>query len=1088
MRLPEAFRPKALQLPALMAVGAAAGIVAIGSLIAIAASLPFYRLLKASRDDQFLLEIEAMSRDIEQYLNRITDVTIQVTSRTKAREALEAYDDGRLSLEELREFSLPILEDALNLGASVVGITRFDRSGEPVLRVGSSPAVEPAILDSARADGPQLLGPYTSADRQVLIVVAGIKNRRDDVVGIDAVAFDLADPLAALRRYAAANDGQQLFLGLATGDRSDVFFESSGNRRPGGDSVDSRGLMRSALAEGRTGEVRWLPSAGRDTTSGAAAYYRFEQPSWLLAVHSDRSALYEPIYRILAEYVLTLMTLIVIGGLATYRLLHPLANKIVTLTTDLQTEVAERVTVERSLARRARQQEAVANLGQLCLTSAPLETLLDEAVRVTAATLEVEYCKVLELDAGGQSLSLRAGVGWQEGVVGNARVSIDDTSQAGHTLRAASPIIVEDLATETRFSGPQLLIDHGVRSGVSVIVDPDNPWGVLGAHSTHKRSFSHDDVNFVQSVANCLAEAIERRQAELARKASEERFRGLYDENPATFITVGASLCIESINQYGAEQLGYEAKDLIGRPIQSLSHPDDAQLLMEYLGDCLASGRSISRWELRKQRRDGATIWVRETARGATNGNGERNVLIVCEDVSEARALSEKLSYEAAHDPLTGLVNRREFEHRLHRTIGAAREEGGEHVLCYMDLDQFKVINDNCGHMAGDQLLCQIANLLRETLRKGDTIARLGGDEFGLLLEHCSIDRAVTIANELRSKVEEFRFSWDHNTFYVGMSMGLAAVTASSGSMTDLLRNADTACYVAKDAGRNRVHVYRENDAELNKRHGEMQWVARINNALDQGRFRLYAQTIEAIQPAANREIHHELLLRLLDTDGSVILPGAFLPAAERYGLAVKIDRWVVKTLFERLQSYPGLSAELGICSINVSGQSLADPEFLAYVSTILADNKVAARRLCFEITETAAISSLPNALRFIGSIKKFGCRFSLDDFGSGLSSFAYLKTLPVDYLKIDGVFVKDIINDAADFAMVKSIHDIGKAMGKTTIAEFVEREEIKIALAHIGVDYVQGYSVGPPRPLEEFNAIARKSARGDGKSRQRSA
>jgi len=544
------------------------------------------------------------------------------------------------------------------------------------------------------------------------------------------------------------------------------------------------------------------------------------------------------------------------------------------------------------------------------------------------------------------------------------------------------------------------------------------------------------------------------------------------------FITVDASFRIDSINQFGARQLGYAAADLIGQPIERISHHEDRVLLLEKLECCMTVNWSIHRWEMRKTRHDGSTIWVRETARVVSGKDDDKKILIVCEDVSEARTLSEQLSFEASHDPLTGLVNRREFENRLKVLIDTVQKGQAEHILCYLDLDQFKIINDSCGHVAGDQLLCQLAKLLQGSLRKGDTVARLGGDEFGMFLQHCDPDRALDIANGLIEKISEFRFIWEQRTFCIGVSMGLVPITESSGNLSDLLRSADTACYAAKDAGGNRVHVYQADDTQLLKRHGEMRWVARINDALDEDRFRLFVQPILPLAAQRSGEIHHELLIRLPDADGSMILPGAFLPAAERYNLATRIDKWVIRTLFEYLGVHPDLLQRLGIFSINLSGQSMADRSFFEFVVEMLNDHPVAAKRLCFEITETAAISDVANALLFIEGIKGHGCRFALDDFGSGLSSFGYLKTLPVDYLKIDGIFVKDIVDDPADLAMVRSIHEIGKSLGKMTIAEYVENDEIKRKLIEIGVDFVQGYGVGMPVPLDDLCSSGETYAR----------
>ena len=437
-------------------------------------------------------------------------------------------------------------------------------------------------------------------------------------------------------------------------------------------------------------------------------------------------------------------------------------------------------------------------------------------------------------------------------------------------------------------------------------------------------------------------------------------------------------------------------------------------------------------------------------------------------DITEAYDLSRRLSWQASHDALTELINRREFERRLERVLASAEAGGAEHAMCYLDLDQFKVINDTCGHVAGDELLRQLGQILLGAVRKRDTVARLGGDEFGLLLEHCSIERAREVADELRERVAEFRFAWSGQFFRVGASIGLVPIGAQGWSVEDALRVADSACYAAKEGGRDRVHVYHPGDAEFARRHGEMRWVARIDQALEEGRFRLWCQPIVAAGPGSRGAEHVELLLRMVGEDGALIAPAAFLPAAERYGLSTRIDRWVIGAALDWLHRNPRRLAALAHCSINLSGASLGDAESLRFLRERLDATGVPPQRLCFEITETAAISNLSRGLEFMQTLAGLGCCFSLDDFGSGLSSFAYLKTLPVQFLKIDGAFVRDILDDPVDLALVRSIHEIGKVMGKQTIAEFVESEAVLVRLREIGVDFVQGYHVGRPRPVRD--------------------
>lgn len=453
-----------------------------------------------------------------------------------------------------------------------------------------------------------------------------------------------------------------------------------------------------------------------------------------------------------------------------------------------------------------------------------------------------------------------------------------------------------------------------------------------------------------------------------------------------------------------------------------------------------------------------------------TDGMGkDSGVVVSWRDLTETHTLSEKLSYQASHDALTGLVNRREFEQRLRRLIDLAREEDTEHALCYLDLDQFKVINDTCGHVAGDELLRQLGMLLPDKVRKGDTLARLGGDEFGVLMERCSITQATRVANALLEAIRNLQFHWEDKTFNVGVSIGVVPINEASESSTEVLSTADSACYAAKDGGRNQIHVYREDDIKIAQRQGEMRWVARIQRALDDDRFELYAQPITPVATPRSAPVYYEVLLRMQDEQGRIVLPGAFLSAVERYNLSARLDHWVIRNTFDWLVEHPSCMGGLDLISINLSGNSLGDNQLMGHIIERFKEGRIPAEKICMEITETAAITNLTSATRFIKMLREWGCRFALDDFGSGLSSFAYLKNLPVDFLKIDGLFVKDILDDPIDYAMVKSINEIGHVMGKKTVAEFVDSEAVLSSLAVIGVDYAQGYAVGKPRPIDEI-------------------
>lgn len=431
--------------------------------------------------------------------------------------------------------------------------------------------------------------------------------------------------------------------------------------------------------------------------------------------------------------------------------------------------------------------------------------------------------------------------------------------------------------------------------------------------------------------------------------------------------------------------------------------------------------------------------------------------------------LSAKLSYKESHDDLTGLLNRREFENRLHDLLKYNSTQPLEHAVCHINIDRFKVINETCGPGAGDELLVELAALLKKRVRHRDTLARIGGDEFGIIMRDCSMEHAEHVADNLLELLGELRFNWHGTRYAVGASIGLVPLVDRDSSVSTILSAADAACHAAKDKGGHRVFMFSNNDTELAKRHGHMRWVSRINRALDEDRFRLSFQPITPVQPGDQPPVHYELLLRMQDEFGNMVAPGAFLPAAELYSLSTRLDRWVLTTAFEWLDNHPRHVEELSLCAINLSGHSLGDEQFLDFVIDLFVTSKVPASKICFEITETAAIANLEHASRFIATLKALGSRFALDDFGSGLSSFAYLKTLPVDFLKIDGMFIRDINEDPIHLAMVQSINEVGHLMGMETVAEFVENDAIVRVLQEVGVDYAQGYGICPPRPLEIF-------------------
>ena len=532
-------------------------------------------------------------------------------------------------------------------------------------------------------------------------------------------------------------------------------------------------------------------------------------------------------------------------------------------------------------------------------------------------------------------------------------------------------------------------------------------------------------------------------------------------------ITTAADGIVDYINPVAEQLTGWQLDDAIGRHVEDMFkvyHDETCEPLENPVVAVIRRVRpSRSHHPVLLIRSDGKELHVQTSAAPIRDGLGlVTGAVLVFQDVSESRELARKLNHNASHDAVTGLVNRREFEFRLERALHSARAGEDQYALCFLDLDQFKIVNDSCGHAAGDLLLAQVGALLKAKVRWRDTLARLGGDEFGVLLESCTLDEAMRTAEQLREALRDFRFIYEEHNFRISVSVGVVPITADNEDVAAVISDADNACAAAKEHGRNRVHSFAENDIELMRRRREMQWATRINQAIEENRFELYRMPIMALQQEEQGR-HYEMLLRMRDEAGRVVSPDSFMAAADRYGLTSNIDRWVVENVFRWLVSDHDERDALGVVAINLSGQSLADTKFLPFVIEQLERSGLDARRICFEITETSAIASFSQANRFIQALKQLGCQFSLDDFGTGMSSFGYLKTFPVDYLKIDGGFVRGILSDPIDREMVRSINEIGHLTGKKVIAEYAENAEIIKALRDMGIDYAQGYGVAQP-------------------------
>lgn len=547
------------------------------------------------------------------------------------------------------------------------------------------------------------------------------------------------------------------------------------------------------------------------------------------------------------------------------------------------------------------------------------------------------------------------------------------------------------------------------------------------------------------------------------------------ESSPNPILITDANGYIEYINKKCEQVSGYLSVEVLGDRLDNYIGVDDTTQTFE---EIWATVSAEGEWngEIKNRRKDGEDYWIKiYLAAVYDDSKVITHYVVIYEDITDSRQLSQKLSYQATHDDLTGLINRAEFENRLGELVEDAKHKHSEHALCFLDLDQFKVINDTCGHIAGDELLRQLGRLLSGTTRKTDTLARLGGDEFAILIEDCQQHQAEHIANEVRELVEQFQFIWEAQIFTIGVSIGVTSINQRTSNRTEALKQADSACYAAKNSGRNRVYLYQDQDKRLAEQEGEFKWVNELREALMDNRLELFVQPI--LSTRSGKLHSYEVLVRLRDKQGTLFPPGAFLPSAERYNLSERVDRWVIDHVFDWLEQHQSELSFVQQFAINLSGPSLGHTEMLAYIGGRLARAKFNPAMIKFEITETAAISNLRNANSFIKALSEIGCEFSLDDFGSGLSSFGYLKNLPVQSIKIDGMFVRDMNSDPLDFEMVKSINDIGHVMGLETIAEFVEDEEIWDKLKSIGVDYGQGYYLGRPQPI---NTILSSGARID--------
>ena len=654
----------------------------------------------------------------------------------------------------------------------------------------------------------------------------------------------------------------------------------------------------------------------------------------------------------------------------------------------------------------------------------------------------------------------------------------------------AKPIIVNDVVGSDHWVDQQELAKKfGIRaSWCFPIKSADGD--VLGAFEishAEPKTPTKEQLRILESAANISGLAIERHrwsqtQARLMSVLEKEKERAqiTLESIGDAVITADADGTVDYLNPVAEQLTGWELREAVGQSVADVFHvvhEDTRKPIENPILRTVREGRAVTLTDSSVLiDRGGKEIAIQESAAPIRDRDGKlTGAVMVFHDVSKARRLHQQLAHQAKHDALTGLINRREFLNKLDDALTVAkRSHGSVHNLLYLDLDQFKVVNDTCGHPAGDQLLKRVTKLLKQKIRANDVIARLGGDEFCVLMENCPPERAYEVADDLRVAVSSLRFIWSERAFDISVSIGMVTITSDSDCAATVLSAADVACYAAKDAGRNRVHVYREGEAP--QRHEEMQWVSRITKACEDNRLVIFEQPIIPLREDQSNRDHYELLLRMKDNNGGIIPPTAFIPAAERYNLMPTIDRWVVRYALRNLAQTNADSMERPYTlSINLSGNSLSDESFLDFVREELAEAELAPGAVCFEVTETAAIANLNHVIHFMNELKKLGCLFSLDDFGSGLSSFAYLKSLPVDYLKIDRQFIKNMTSNEIDCSFVDAFNQIGQVMGVKTVAEGVENALIQEKVTQLGVDYAQGYHFARPTLVQGRESFSKE-------------
>ena len=664
-------------------------------------------------------------------------------------------------------------------------------------------------------------------------------------------------------------------------------------------------------------------------------------------------------------------------------------------------------------------------------------------------------------------------VGHNADLLQDTEFSIADGGICAWAMLNKTNLRIDDVRLDLR-AKKQMIDQFNVKSAMVTPIIINNK--SYGAISVFKNNTTFDDIDerLLTQFSNSVQMAIRNMQLLNEVESERERAEVTLHSIADAVITTSSEGNIEYMNKVAEQLTGWEFSEVINKPVQTVFRildRDTRDPMHNLIEACLEDGTSIKKSMTTLISKNSIEKEIESSMSPILKFDGKPDgSVIVFHDETERRHMEHVIMHQATHDSLTGLTNRNEFDKQLNEHIYDAKNYGRQHALCYLDLDRFKLVNDTSGHAAGDELLKQITGLLHTCIRSGDILGRLGGDEFGLILENCPQESAVRVAEKIINDIANYQYTFEDKTFTIGVSIGLVTLTSATDNATDVMKQADVACYTAKDNGRNRLYIYQDEDLELIRRNDEMRWATRIEDALNNDQLHLYGQTIKPIAKNSSGMIHMEILVRMEDEDGSLIEPNAFIPAAERFSLMNKVDKNIINKAFcfiSSLKKHPTNNIRY---SINLSGNSLNDENFARYISGQLDEFKIDPDFICFEVTETAAITNLHMTRKLMAEIKALGCWFALDDFGSGLSSFEYLKNLPVDYLKIDGCFVRDMVNNKIDHAMVAAINQIGHVMGIQTIAEFVENDEIMQKLRKIGVDYAQGYAISRPILLKDIN------------------